>query len=464
MKLLSRAQVPTIEAGTFPQRPQTATSTGLLNTAGHLQVDNRPVSAAANLGAEKVSKSTISPEEATKAFQRPVTAVSSLMPPPSRFTSAVKPGTVDLQCLQSQHDTSWALTTAKVDNFTEADASKGGSCLDIGPATTISLYTPRPSAASATTSQHFRQLLPPKRELPFEKSKPESRSSSSRVLRSATKDSAEPEASVPKPTNVSTKSQKAQGRKSATTSSQPSIQKRKRTYAKSSAASDTAPSAKKGQSTRAKPPQAKREDSPLPSIEEVLEDQNPRGIQESKSVDTQDLLSRAEQVHSSGLHTSAAKPIAFEEPNPSLNDTFAPRVEVPDSSADAVASCTTKPGANHFPCTPASQLINPSTPSAPVICHTVDTAPAPASDENPFSTVADAYSLLMRTPAFAHSDPKLASWTALPEHQQLEALKNFMCEQYDDKTGRFQQLCKMMERTWEATIVWPEVHKGSTGI
>ena len=466
MKMLSRAQVPTIEAGTFPARPQTAFNAAPSKSASlaESQVDTRPYSAAARLDiSQNPAASLVSPDRILDLNKRPATAISTMMPPPSHFL-----------------------------NPTQGNAGRAGNQqYESQPRAPIDLYTPRPSMVPAVTSQHFSQLLPARRELPFEKtdSSPHSSTpyvaSTPRVLRSATKPSEEPEPTPVKQSSSSNQTKKAPVRKRASAASQNAASKKNARPAKvtKTASKGAASSAAKSRTLLQKQAELQKEETPVPSIEEVLIRKQPQAapdsVHKSNDIDTQALLIRAEDVHNSGLRmictkdVSPSKQPALEHPTvysagqSSAAPQFHPvsQVQVPVSSAPQTQAPISplKTASATYPCTPANQTINPSTPSAPFAQHIVDAAPDPLSQEspNPLANITSAYDTLLQDPAFADPDSKLASWAALPDDQRKEALNTFICNQYLDETGGFQRLCELMTHSWETSIVWPEVYKRS---
>ena len=350
------------------------------------------------------------------------------------------------------------------------------------PRTSIDLYTPRPSIIPTAASQHYNQLLPPKRELPFERPRAiTSQPPTSRLLRSATKDPEEREAASFKPPNTINKTKRAPARKRASTASQSAASKKKKSSAKATkkAAEEAEPAVENPKEAPADAHHVGSGDTLVPSIEELLigHDHDSKCLQQvsNKDIDTQNLLVRAEEVRTSSLnvilggYTAPAKdPTRDHVGSHQAKQHFAglefpsnARVEVPASSSALAPISPAKPAPALLPCTPANQLINPSTPSAPLAQHTVDTVPEPVSEDanTLFSDITDAYGILMRHPAFANSDSRLAAWAALPAEQQKKAIETFVCDQYLDKTGGFEALVKVMEETWQASIVWPEVYK-----
>ncbi len=461
MKMLSRAHVPTIEAGTFPQRPQTAASIASSTTpAIHNPVrghhDSRLVSAAARLDVpQNPAAPFVSPDHRASLDARPATTVAAMMHPPSHFTTSRK-----------------------------SDAGNQGlQPGEVQPQKSINLFTPRPLVIPAATSQHYSQLLPPRRELPFEKARPSPQSSAPRVLRSATKASGKPKPKPSKPASSTNKAKKAPTRKRVSTASQSAASKRRRSSAKGTkkAFNEAAVAAvDESQVSHSDAGHVERGDTPVPSIEDLLNRDNnvmPHEQARNKNIDTQALLTRAEEVRISGLgmlpteevsppKQPASEHASFSQANLAPVGVHFPsvgRIEVPSSSRALAPFSPAEPVPPLFPCTPANQLINPSTPSAPLAQHTIDTAPQPLPRDalTLFSSITNAYDLLIRHPAFANSDANLAAWTALPPQQRKEAIDTFVCDQYMDKTGGFEALVKVMDGVWQASIVWPELYKNS---
>lgn len=483
MKMLSRFQVPTIEAGTFPHRPQTA--------------------------GPAISKAVEQPVSAGPLSTRPFTAVRAISLTDSRqiASATLKPVFVEAAKLSApqlhtgQVDNSIATSCQELSRAPVVEVSPStphthfsGASAESQPPAAISLYTPRPSVAPSLESQHVSQMLPPRRELPFEKSKAVERPVSARVLRSASQPSPSPERGTSK--EAEEQAQKQQARKTNTTDSHLPGAKRNRSPAKKSA-EETKP---KQAAKRARQSRAKKADDPttdLPSIQDVLEKSvgTDRGLPNtSKALDTQALLTRADALNRPKQsrspdkvdipmqeHAGGARKLGNINPvDKPVTEAHSLQVEVPASSAPAVPEPSVsapapllsplKSAATAYPCTPANQMLspNPTTPVAPTVQHTMNAATATAPlipDTTPMTS--PAYVALLKHPLFTppNSDSNgthgLEGWSSLPASDQQTALQTWICEQYEDKEANapFLQLCKTLGEMWETSVVWPDVYK-----
>ena len=470
MKLLSRARIPTIEAGTFPQRRTTA-------EANVNHVETRPTTAPVLL-----HSSSGAPDLAN----RPATAISSLMPPPmdASHRQPLAPLSTNHNNRQQAIDNGNKTRTGPI---TEMTAAQVKDLANANALSAINLYNSRPSAAPVLNSQHFSQLLPPKRELPFEKTAHFAATpfAISRTLRSASKAAVEAQASPSKPVKAPAKTKRTSTSKTSAGSSQTASQKRKRNTSKvqEADAEPTWSAAKK--KTKSAAPKLVEEEPPVPSIDEIWnsgEHENLDG-ECAGTIDTQALLARAEQVRTAGLEVSQRRTTSpIKHTLPAFPNAMVASMPVQGSAGDEIVAIDLDVAVPHrsgpviptspakinelatFPCTPAHQLmLNPSTPAAPLVQHTIDTAPDPActAGADLFNKVQDAYLLLMQHPAFANSDEQIAAWMALPTEQRKQALQQFMAEQYMNRDGGFETIVKVLSECWETVVVWAEVYRRS---
>jgi hypothetical protein len=448
MKILSRFQIPTIEAGSFPQRPRTAgsaVSTAVNPQISPVKVDTRPSTAIPSIS------QTNSRQIAAAPVATFLSDASRMPPPPQPALSGINS--------QTAPDT-WNTRTPSA-------APQDGVILDSQPPATITTYTSRPSAAPTLESQHLSQELPPTRELPWEKSKTAQGPAQSRVLRSASHASLSPEPATAKESALKTK--KAPARKAKDAVVEPATTKRKR--APSKKAKEALKPAQASKKARTGKDNNGSIDGDVPNILEVLRDTGcaPGGDHTSnKTLDTQALIARAEALNNPktpsprkrdhvllesivqtavGVDTTATTEVDEEtqsEPDQAthrdalIEDRSDIRIEVPASSAPAISKALEQasvaltsplkrintmpeitPGALTslikpnlpFACTPANQFLTPepAAPTAPATEHTKDIPPGPtpfsASPPSPHPAV-----LLTTTPN------RSAAYNALLSH------------------------------------------------
>jgi hypothetical protein len=414
MKILSRFQVPTIEAGSFPQRPRTAGS---------------------------AVSTTVTPQiSLVKVDSRPFTAVASISQTNSRQISAVPVGTLSSDASKMPPPPQPAISVTSQQTAPETCDSRSPNNVpppvviaDSQPPAAISTYTSRPSIAPTSESQHLSQELPPMRELPWEKPKSAQGPAQTRILRSAFDGSLSPEPAIAKENAI--KSKKTPARKTKNTVAEPTAAKRKRAPSKK---------AKEAQKPGQAPKKARTGevnddgiDGEVPNILEVLRNTGcaPGGNHTTdKILDTQSLIARAEALNNpktpspqkldhllaesivqaaaevettvinEAEEETQSEPDRATHQDAPINARNDIRVEVPASSAPAMTSALEEipsaltspvkriitapelaPEALTFPikpsllstCTPDNQLLahDPAMPVAPAVQHTKDTPP-----------------------------------------------------------------------------------------
>ena len=223
-----------------------------------------------------------------------------------------------------------------------------------------------------------------------------------------------------------------------------------------------------------------------PSVEELLgaveaEEGANEKSKPASTTNTQALLARVQQNRPA---TRSQRLNAVRSPSKSVmttrmkdkenippTPTHAPHlgvIEAPDSQPELVTN-TVKAMP---PCTPAEQMINPSTPGAPiqdaVVDHRADIdLPIKGPDfdglqsqPNLAATAADGAEieathdlrLLMQDPNFAHRAP-LREFTDLPTDRQGAALESYIGQQLRDPD--FFRLCQTIEGVWQRILVYP---------
>lgn len=464
MKLFSRANVPTLEAGTFPaQRPGTATSNGSANAAASMSVSTRPATAT---GSIINSTSRFFPNHMQNTVERPITASASVMMPPPRMNT-----TMSAESKKPENDIAPYNGTPAIcqtiDNFL-AKANK------VGPETlpanhlenqneqaaksAIDLYTPRPSTAPEATSQHLSQL-PPRRDLPFTK-----RGSGGRI--SASRPSGLEDASCA--SGPKTKHQAAQApelvgeagsqeEQSIDKALQPGPVKRKRPATRAStkkqASTESVAKKPRAAASRKKKGKETKESTPVPSVEELLEkhavDTSGEQAIDAKAMDTQALLDKIGHLQNEkmqgGIEQDHRKRVQVE--------VAAASVEVPDSQASLSAE---QPShlTDLLPCTPADKLIKPGTPLAPAAVHTANILPTPDDSspvKHPSRTKHASGVDLEADPKFTDWKQKGNDWAAQSDVDKQKRVKDFarQCLWDDD----FMELCKVMEPLVETAMM-----------
>ena len=194
MKILSRANIPTLEAGAFPaHRPQTAPK---LSSSRGIGIDdsvshhtNRPISTVADSGQALQNVGWRANAAMSSTSVSGVAQASSyvMQVPPSRLATPGQPdhsyhshGAASRSSPRFHNaglernslvpsSSSKTLVTEHVADI-QSDVYKTPSHESSHP-TQVNVYTPRPFAAPATPSLGLDQALPPRRELPFKVAK-----------------------------------------------------------------------------------------------------------------------------------------------------------------------------------------------------------------------------------------------------------------------------------------------------
>ena len=465
MKLFSRANVPTLEAGTFPaQRPGTATSNGSSNAAASMSVSTRPATAT---GTINNTTSRFFPNHMQNTVERPTTASASVMMPPPRMSTTMSAESKKPENDMPRYNGAPPICQT-IDNFLAKTNKIGPETLPANrfedqnrqaAKSTIDLYTPRPSTAPDATSQHLSQL-PPRRDLPFTKRGSGGRSSASHpsgledascASGSKTKHQA---AQAPELVGEAGSQEEQPIDKALQTG--PAKRKRPATRASTKKQASTEPVAKKPRaaaSRKKKKGKETKEGAPVPSVEELLKkyavDTSGEQAIDAKAMDIQALLDKIGHLQNEkmqgGIEQDHRKKVQVEVAGAS--------VEVPDSQASLSAE---QPShlTDLTPCTPADKLINPGTPSAPTVAHTVNIIPTP-DDSSPVKhqslTEQASEPDPEADPNFADWKQKGDNWAAQSEADKQRGVKDFarQCLWDDD----FMELCKVMEPLVETAMM-----------
>ena len=492
MKILSRFDVPTLEAGTIPpsrpqiDRPVTASS-AIAPSDSASQMAVRPTSAVSFGGSAVKHVVTARCNAGVTSNSFIASAVdpsgSVLMPPPSHFNAhAQQPPTSS----QSRHppafDTNaWQQPSAShvpggLALITTTDSSAQrvqGSCNATGPYShdtslasgarslllekasppAIDTYTPRPSTAPVTT-EHLNQLLPPRRELSFL-----TRKAVQTVENVADTGSEHDHAVGENSTGLTNRATTVVTQPTAATTTS----KKKRGTAKSTT---KAPAARKPRISTTKPKKKANAEPvteiPVPRIEELLKEASVTQ-KNTTNIDTQTLLTRAETRRNDASVSNATE--AFQQGHdvgPASASMSA--VQVSDSQEQLAIRAQNCP-----PCAPADQLISISTPGAPIAMPLQIRHQSPQRQQDTFDNNIHAYtqaannnttshpttsfrapnsalSLLLHDPNFAQPQEKLSAWSALPANVQEQALNTYFCQQL--QSPEFTKLCKTIEQNW----------------
>ena len=523
MTILSRANVPTVEAGSFPVlRPQTAPrpqpsnfltpsdSTSQIGIQGHGGISYARA-ALDHAGGE--SKSTVStmfhPQQASTAM--------NVMPPPAycpasiEFIHCLFPGqslaSENQQALQSRNDqmgacrsnVSLGTGTTLVSRNIVRETDFSATHLDVadpcqrlradrgdGNRRQIDLQAPCQSAMVGATETSVGLELPPKRELPFARSKLRSPSGDKNSLTAS-------QSEIISTRELVTATNEAM---SATLAPGKGNRKGKGKRAPLRAITKD-PVARKPRSTIARKKtstKSAQDEKIVPTVEELLQQPGThltRRITRAQSIverhQRQTVTDRgkaAEIANSEPLKSSHAESRAANPPlaGPTRRITRAasrslqiPTGETHENKADQGLA---------FACTPADQIIVPPTPASPTaaahllspraltanpaepdgsatnLC--LQTSSLDPSPEQVVST-SDAKAINHGTPRleadhwFANSTMSLQSWTDLPADVRHSALRSQMCRLIMDPN--FVNLCKTMESMWERMLLEPRLEQ-----
>lgn len=505
MKMLSRANVPTVEAGTFPTqrlqslpRPPTTNILTPHESASQIGVSNE---APASYARGPLSLRNDTPNDALRTH---FPAGLLTMPPPShppvamdpvQYHSAVHSSTLEQlqmqqnsgarnECPKSNISLSTATTlVATKDHQLPNTIMSHGSGTMTRPQQAdldrqrIDRYTPQRPSNASRVEQDVGLSMPPRRDLPFPIRKwgtngqdspksPDNRAPAS--CRNQPREVTEPlEAEVDGSRSVSST---AKGkRKRAPTKAAPTV---KTTVKKPRAATTR-------KKVSAKPPQP---ETPVPTLEELLQ----RPGYSSLRCTTRSLrIPDAQKAHPATEQKSNVK-VSISEPSsptrevgqagsPSLVGTIR---RMTRSASRSLAHIPTRemreprePDSNVYrsePCTPADQIIAPRTPDPPAASAypsaAMEPAATPATDAReqasvnlpsspqiPDALLHQAHCILASDPQFANAHERLHAWSSLPEPTRNTAVNSYFCRLIMDPN--FGKLCKTVDLFWEGVLL-----------
>lgn len=494
MKIFTRAGVPVLEAGNIPKQQEQPSYRPI--TTGPQQISNigpshpQQLPTSLNFGQ---ALSTVFPSSSVvhnKVAPQTLLSPSISIPHHAQFSQHTSPA------MQAQHQTmSDRQFAAEVSRRSIHDhgvysnapsISISSQPQHIAPSS-INVYTPRPSTAPEVTSPPAKDVMPPRRELPFvRKEKPVSKSGE----KDDATDSGQATERVRPAGRLSTDEREA-----IHSCSQPTIQAAKTAAPKSRKRAapkpKKTPAPKKSKTTVSHPEAATEEQTPIPSAAELIGHTG----EVVPTIDTQRLYSVAEVKATASKKTRKTLPPS---PEPIYNDQFSPikanaitanhmkpsQSQLAEITSEQVQKSIPTPQipSQNQPCTPADQLIQ-----API--HTITSSPSSSPDKdnehatrtsqflhtgippsnqgsNPrprpqphLTTVPTTTTTTTDTtfptispplPFFTESTSKLEDFTALPSNQQHEIIEKFICQSLDDEN--FKTLCKTMEGVWARTL------------
>lgn len=504
MKMLSRANVPTTQAGTFPtRRPQTAPQPMPPNP--HLLTPNDSASqlgVAADLPHTSDYGNNHFAVGASSALTRPVSAAQLSMAPPSYLTGARD----SVQYRQLGHSS--AFGHLQVGQTLSEQTSRPRSNVSLSTATTL-VYDKRmpeiqetltrteaygnPSASRGRLSPRLidprlhRQFnaaavveddsgfaLPPKRELPFRKTM-SGTDEQTGSLSSSKVSLADGQKEVGKLRVPPEKAMDKSGPLNATT-----VKAKRPRAPRNASKKPRTPAPRKragGKSVRA--------ERPVPVDEMPKQPENGlAGRVPSKRSITDTGEVEAEGTTRLGLSPSQRVPLSHKDgeiANRPLGYQTTRMTRSMSSASFAAQNARGNPEAptREMPCTPAEQMIVPLTLDSPPAHQAVNKAsllrsvpaatPARSGRVNPTSSplraslldhaettpaaheISSAESRLDADPHFANGLEKLASWSDLPDSTRLPALRSYFCRLVMDPN--FVGLCKALDLFWEKELL-----------
>lgn len=490
MKIFTKAGVPVLEAGNIPKQQEQAPYRPM--TAGPQQISNigpshpQQLSMSLNLGQ---ASSTVCPSSSVVHNKViPQTLLSSSMSVPHRvqFTQYTPPA------MQAQHQSiSDCQFAAEVSSrsihehgmYSNAPSISISSQPQYIAPSSINVYTPRPSTAPEITSPPAKDIMPPRRELPFvRKDKAVSKSGGKN---DATNSGQSIEQARPAGRLATDE------REAVSSCEQPTIRAAKTTARKSKKRAapklKKTPAPKKSKTTVSHPEAATEEQTPIPSAAELvghtgevvpaIDTQRLYSVAEAKAAASKRIRKSLppipEAIYDNHFSPTKANPIKAKHITPSESQL----AKIPSEEVRESISTSQIPPQNQ-PCTPADRLIE-----API--HTIASSPSSSTNRDdehatriphfsptgntPAKQISDTQlqpqSITVLTtkttnttlptispplPFLTESTSKLNDFTALPSNQQHEILEKFICQSLDDEN--FKTLCKTMEGVWARAL------------
>ena len=510
MKVLSRADVPTVEAGSFPTTKQqpaqyqpsniqpddSASQIGGINSGPQPYAIKAPVASEINTGPHPPRISTLT--SAPTPHNMPPPNFRSIDHSFGQLPTIQNPS----NRISGNHSNHSSITgTTLVPSIAalgyRADSTRG--CTGMMPHTEVNnvvsghigtnRYENQQSSTTRLADQPTGLLLPPRRELPFPKPKSASKAkppqddirTATRVTDQITDGPRDRAADNPETKSTehdlppSVPAGKAKGKRAATktTTKTPAKKPRVATTRKKSAAKKAA-----------------KKDTPIPTVDELLERPELGRMTRSRSILAAEALNKNlnEQLKSPAKDDGVAS--ALSQPSP-RHDSIRRDISLAASRhvvQDLDSQGTLGEPAQPFPCTPADQIIQTHTPR-PVTVTDNPTSPckqghrqeeqsqrdiatpfsninyhhhqsAPHKTQVTTSMAKGPEKVLANDPSFANSEANLQAWASLPAEIRNPALRDFVCQSIMQPS--FVDLCKSLENIWETALLEPRLRSRDT--
>ncbi|KIV83461.1 hypothetical protein PV11_05483 [Exophiala sideris] len=491
MKMLSRANVPTVEAGSFPaQKPQTLPHTAASNLL-------TPNDSASQIGSQQEDPK---PRDQSSAFPQVTSSSTRFVQPasttrPAMGPPAYRPSTMDAMQHRLPGDastsgyfstrqnlaprsnvslsTATTLVNSKVNSTIQGTSAEHDA---YGNATNLQREVGRLGMnatgyqQSMTVPVHVQDLglgLPPRRTLPFRRT-------------DSTADEHPTGAAPSEATSINKKNEfdhlpvepREHDVGAEPVCSPQAKGKRKRAPAKST-------TAKKPRATTTRKKAANRgaeDDKPVPTVEELLKQPDSTAFPRTmhQNVETK-RLEISDSEPRSTRYAGGTMPSPSLGPSSRRLTRSASRALVSVQDQSIVQTGIDTDNAKAFPSTPAAQMIVQSMPGSPEARHSRnDTSPQsrpPRSEQEiPPSSFACA-DLMPKQPQaeaavdqvtsaadgpvadfdFASSFEKLHAWASQPDDVRSAALKSYFCRLVMDES--FGRVCKHLDSWWETAIM-----------
>lgn len=534
--MLSRAKIPTVEAGSFPQqrsqaapRPTTSNYLAPSDSASQIGFPSELGASATNSRAEHVTPA--SANYSISSFRpQPASVVHSAMAPPKYFPAPadtnthgqplqpVVPGQLSVhQTVGSRSNISLSTATTLVAAANNSDAhglharseNTTPALIPRNPHVVrqdFGFDQPPQSVPTRELDKEAGLGLPPKRELPFRKvvdNGPYEQQESLRETNNECKSVASTVASGKRKRGATQKPTKP-----------PAAKKPRATTTRRKAGGNSA-----------------KDNTPVPTIEELLQQQGdysqPRTTQVANNTLAADLEPRSRvkipqpmEVPDSDACSPMPQPSSD---GPTVSPTFGGITRRITRAASKSLACVPVPAApvtrskaiakKSIPCTPADQIVIPSTPDSPAAGRSkspgkapprprrratahgstrcdqsretpLDSAEAGQTDPSGLFTCADPASpapssrsapeaapdqrtpgnvqdCLEADPRFAQGSQKLHAWSNLPSAKRVPALRSYFCQLIMDPG--FPALCKTLNSFWEKEILERRIEQ-ATGL
>lgn len=502
MKILSRANVPTVEAGSFPSnRPQQPvqhpTPTHILPDDSASQIGGcNPVPQSFATNVHLGSELNLAPHSFLTQGAAATAAAHSMPPPmlqrPSNHSLGQLPTMKNSISRATGNQSNLSVTTGTtlvpaigaLSHASEVNTGYRGRASQLEVNNTVPAQREAHQYETDLTDPSAGLLLPPRRELPFIKAKPATEVRSPHNTTITTTGVADQTANISHNGMTEPPEASDRGQDQA-----PSVNKgkSKRVATKTGA---RPPTAKKPRApaTRKKPPTKRvvKNKTPVPSVEDLLQRSEVGRWTRSRS-----LLATQNQSPKHGKSrvveelvgdTMSGNQAAQISPSRESNRQCAePALMHLDDTELEIEETPMEPE-SAFPCTPADQIIQTHTPRPPIAA--LDSVPPrkqtpkhkeqiqkgpPAlfaninggvSTDNAPTMVyplADMDVRLGRNSQFANADASLEAWATLPPEIRNPDLRDFVCRSI--MQPHFVDLCKALETVWETTLLEPRLRE-----